>query len=352
MHNQTNPIYVKYLKSNITAKQGINFLRNIVEDSGCLFHKIEQENDLGIDCIIEFIQDEKPAHKSVAVQVKSGGSYYQSRKNICIIPIDKHREYWLNYALPVCGIVYVPELEKAYWINIKTYLKNNESAKSIKFIANRSNQLDSINFNRLFVPNVLNQTPILPLAEALSFFDSENNNEFVLGNLILFRNYVNERITWERYITHIKSNKAEDINGSIIYQLSHIPWHPDIWYRGEEISASVKEYVTKQINVFDKNTVIKLLSLIDEEIGISRGTIGQSIEAILSKVGRVNNILAEIIIDENNELNIRNQAAAIYAYYLQKESFRILEKITEEESWFIPTLVEHIKEFEYYNPYQ
>lgn len=37
----------KYSNSSITAKIGINYVRTIVEESGSLFHKIEQENDLG-----------------------------------------------------------------------------------------------------------------------------------------------------------------------------------------------------------------------------------------------------------------------------------------------------------------
>lgn len=343
---------VKYLKSNITAKQGVNFVREIVENSGCLFHKIEQENDLGIDGIIEFIQDEKPAHKSVAVQIKSGPSYFQSNKETCVIPVKNHREYWSNYALPVCGIVYVPELGKGFWTNIKSHLKNDKDLKSIKFIADRSNQLDLANFNRLFLPNVLNQTPDLSLDEALSFFDSNNDNEFVLGSLILFRKYINEKITWDKYINYIKNSASEDINEGIIYRLAHIPWHPDIWYVGEPILEETKIYAIEKIENFEKPIVVKLVSLIKGEIGIKRGTIGQSIEAILSKVNSIETILEEIIKDKGIDLLIRHSASAIYAYYLQEKSFKLFETYTEEESWFITRLVEHIKEFKYYNPYQ
>ena len=37
---------VLYKKTNVTAKQGINFVRSAVEAAGSLFHKIEAENDL------------------------------------------------------------------------------------------------------------------------------------------------------------------------------------------------------------------------------------------------------------------------------------------------------------------
>lgn len=343
---------VKYLKSNITAKKGVNFIREIVESSGSLFHKIEQENDLGIDGIIEFIQDEKPANKSIAVQIKSGSSYFQSNKKICLIPIENHREYWSNYALPVCGIVYVPELGKGFWTNIKSHLDSNKDLKTIRFSADRSNQLDLDNFNRLFLPNILGQTPDLSLIEAVSFFDSVNENEFILGSLVLFKKYINEKITWDRYINHIINTDAKSLNSKIIYRIAHIPWHTDIWYRGELITEETKNYALKKISQFKDNEVLKLLSLIEEDIGIRRGTIGQSIEAILSKVNGIENILSKIINDKNINLLIRHSASAIYAYYLQEKSFGLLENFTKEESWFIPILVDHIKEFKYYNPYQ
>lgn len=342
----------QYKKTNITAKKGVNFVRSIVEDSGCLFHKIEQENDLGIDGLIEFIRNELPAHKSLALQIKSGPSYYNKATHECLIPIESHRDYWTNYPLPVCGIVYIPELNVGHWINIKTYLKHNKDSQTIRFIGNRSNQFDLLNFNRLFIPNVLSETPFLPLEEALSFFDSPNENESVLGAFILFRRYINEIITWERFINHVQISNPEDINISILHYLSHIPWHPDIFYSGEMPRKAIKDFVTLGINKFEKVEVVKLLSLISEEIGIERGSIGQTIESIISVIKNINEILESIINDINIELWIRHNAATIYAYYNGKSGLKILKQIDSKESWYISEIVKYIEEFGGYNPYQ
>lgn len=341
----------KYLKKNITAKQGINFIRTIVEYSGCLFHKIEQENDLGIDCLIEFIHDEKPANKSIAVQVKSGPSYFNKDSNECLIPVDSHYEYWVNYPLDVFGIVYVPELDKGFWINIKSYLKENPDVKAIRFLVNRSNQFDMQDFNRLFRPCVLGETPYLPLEEALSFFDSKHQDEFVLGVFVLFRRYINEQIIWEKFIEHVKESEPEEISFSILHYISHIPWHPDIWFSGEMVNSENKKYVISMLNGFDKKTVIKLLSLIGED-GIQRGTIGQTIEALLSVIKTINLYLEEIIKDKLLDIEIRHNAAVIYAYYNKKNSLDFFRQIDIKESWFIPEMVKYIEEFEWYNPYQ
>jgi len=343
---------IKYKLSNITAKKGVNYFRTIVEDTGCLFHKIEQENDLGIDAIIEFIEDEKPSHKSIATQIKSGPSYYNSNSNQCSIPVKNHYEYWLNYPLDVCGIVYVPNLNKAYWTNIKKHLKKDKEIKTISFKADRSNQIDEESFRNIFLPNVLSKTPQLCLNDAVSFFDSEFKGEFFLGTFVLFRKYVNEQITWQKYIDHIKTCQTSELNPHIIYYLAHINWHGDIWYRGDVILKEIKVYVRNEIDNLSIEQIAKILSLISEESLISRGSIGQSIDAILSSSNGIDKKLKSIIEDKGSLEITRTAAAIIFAYKNQESSLEFLKKIPEDETWYIPQIVRHIEEFKYYNPYQ
>lgn len=59
----------RYPQSAVTAKRGINYVRTAVEDAGSLFIKIEQKNDLGIDALVELIQDGKPLNQQIAVQI-------------------------------------------------------------------------------------------------------------------------------------------------------------------------------------------------------------------------------------------------------------------------------------------
>jgi len=247
----------KYKKSNITAKKGINFIKTIVEDAGCLFHKIEQENDLGIDAIIEFIDGELPAHKSIATQIKSGPSYYNSSSKTCSIPVRSHYEYWLNYPLDVCGIVYVPALKVAFWTNIKKHLEGNKEIKTITFKTDRSNLLTQESFKNIYIPNVLRKTPNLSLDEAISFFNSDQEGEFILGTFVLFRKYVNELVTWQNFIKHINNCKIEELNPNIIYYLAHINWHGDIWYRGDQINEEIKIYVRNETDKFSVKVISK-----------------------------------------------------------------------------------------------
>ena len=65
--------------------------------------------------------------------------------------------------------------------------------------------------------------------------------------------------------------------------VAHIPWHGDIHYTGEPISEETREYGKQLLSLFTcKVKIIKLLELIDEDNGISRGTVrSQSVEAIV-----------------------------------------------------------------------
>ena len=80
----------------ITSRAGVNFLRNVVENTGSIFNEIHQENDVGIDAIVEFFSDEQPVNKLVAFQVKSGASYYDIKNEECKIPVEDHYDYWIN----------------------------------------------------------------------------------------------------------------------------------------------------------------------------------------------------------------------------------------------------------------
>jgi len=216
---------VKYADTMVTSKLGVNYVRNVVESAKCIFHKIEQENDLGIDALIELIKDGLPLNKQIAVQIKSGQSYYNSQADQCRIPTDTHLDYWKNYPLEVYGIVYIPSLKSANWVNIKNHLKNYENPSVIRFDRTKTNVFDEENFNKLFVPSVLKKIPNLTFDEAKSFFHSENPSENYLGLIALFKNSPNSLEVWDWFLELFKTKPIDEIPGILIYYFAHIPWH-------------------------------------------------------------------------------------------------------------------------------
>ena len=334
-----------------TAKIGINYIRDIVERANCIFHKIEQENDLGIDGLIEIIKKEEPTGNLLALQVKSGESYFNHKNNECLIQVANHREYWLNYRLPVYGVVYVPSLSKGYWVNIKEYLKINPDRNVIRFKKTEVNQFDQENFLSIFVPRVLSKIPNLEFKKAIALFHSKNRDEFYTGLVVLFRKYVNKTEVWDEFVDFFHNTKTENIPTALIYYFAHIPWHGDISAFGEMPTEDTISYVNMLFNKFDKEDNIKLLALVDEENLISRGSIGQSVEAIVSSLPNCLVLLKSILDDKTLPLHIRIVAAIVLSMHWPIETIPQLKSLELEGSWFAKELISYIQQWGAYNPY-
>lgn len=345
---QNMPIYKD---TAITAKVGVNFVRSTVEACGSLFIKIEQENDLGIDAIIEFVQNGRPLNKQIAVQIKSGSSYFLDGKEECVFPVGNHRDYWQNYPLPVFGLVFVPEHKAAYWGNIKRFLEAHPKATKIRFAATEANRFDSDNFTKLFLPSIVGKTPSFAFDEALRLAQSPKVAEASLGLLVLFRRFPNRTTTWDELISTFRTRPPEEIPPALIHWIAHIPWHGDIAYFGEPITSSTRAYAREQLAEFNLQDVVRLLSFIDSENGIARGTIGQSVEAIISSLPDCVSMLKEIIRADKFDLEIREHAALIFAMQKGAESISDLETLAKAGSSYMKQVIEHIKQYGAINPY-
>lgn len=340
-----------YKKTSVTAKIGINVVRTVVEDAGSLFHKIEQESDIGIDALIELIRDERPLNKQIAVQIKSGQSYYNSGGDECLIPIGSHRDYWTRHPLPVIGIVYVPVLGRAHWLDIKSYLKKFPEATVIRYQTSEANRFDSSTFPRLFVPTMLREVPELSLQEALTLFCSSKPDESYLGLIVLFRRHSNVCKVWDEFIQYFIDRLPESIPSIMIYFLAHIPGHGDIMYFGETVTEETRAYGKKILARFGREEVIKLLRFIDQESFISRGAIGQSVEAIISSLPDNGTILKEIVVDESIDTFLRDRAALILAMNEGAGAVPALRRLVMSGSWYAQELIKHIKEYGGVDPY-
>ncbi|MDX7859099.1 DUF4365 domain-containing protein [Aeromonas caviae] len=342
---------VLYKKTSVTAKKGINFIRSAVEDAGSLFHKIEGENDLGIDALIELIRDEVPLNHQIAVQIKSGASYYNSAGEECLIPVEGHREYWLHHPLPFLGIVFVPSLGRAHWIDIKTYLKENPGKAVIRYQTSEANRFDSSTFGRIFVQTILREIPDLTLLEGIQLFRSSKPDESYLGLITLFRRYPNSESTWNELVQALRDWPLEDIRDVMVYFFAHISWHPDIWHTGESITERTKEHARKLFASFGRLEIEKLLTFVDEGAGIARGTIGQSVEAIISALPNATQCLTEIIADVNLLPFTRECAALILAMNNGKSSVPTISILAKSGSWFAQELIDHLGRYGEVNPY-
>ena len=342
---------LKYLKTNATANIGVDFIRGIVRANNCIFQEIDANNDLGIDAIIEIVKYEKPTSKFIAAQIKSGKSYYDKKSNKCKIPIKKHRDYWAKHPMPVFGIVYIPEFENAYWIDIKWYLEHHPNEPVISFEPTLAALINHNTFFTQFVPHLLNEIPDISFEFAKSLFSSTKPDEFYLGLYSLFKKYADMNEVWEIFVSFFQNEPIERIPGRLIYYLAHIPWHTDIWSHNDSFTKESLEFGKGLLKKFGKTEILKLLEFIDEENMIQRGTLGQSVEAIISSLPNCDVILEEIVRDKNVVVPLREYAAIIFTYHNGIKSLDLLKEFTGTDSWYIPELIQHVKKYKWFNPY-
>lgn len=86
------------------------------DDLGWVFRE-QPKRDLGIDAIVEVIDDGISHGQLLALQIKSGNSYFreESPSEIVYRFDNEHYEYWTQYDLPVLVVLHKPEISTVYW---------------------------------------------------------------------------------------------------------------------------------------------------------------------------------------------------------------------------------------------
>jgi hypothetical protein len=100
-------------------------------------------SDYGIDMQIEIINDNRATGQLIAVQIKSGKSYFSETTDNSIVyrGEKKHLDYWQFHSIPVLIVLYNPENDKIYWEKILS--KNTiETDKGWKINIPKTNILD------------------------------------------------------------------------------------------------------------------------------------------------------------------------------------------------------------------
>lgn len=118
-------------------------------ESGWFFRE-QFVKDYGIDAQVEIVEDNQPTGQLIAIQIKSGESYFSEsdEDTITYRPDAKHVEYWLRHDLPVIVTLYSPTENKFYWTPV-TKDTVEKTRKAYKIVISKSNLLNSKNCSLL-----------------------------------------------------------------------------------------------------------------------------------------------------------------------------------------------------------
>lgn len=102
-----------------TDRVGISKLESYFSMHGWLFRE-QHLHDYGIDAQVEIVSEGKPTGDLIAMQIKSGLSYFSEETDTEIVyrADDKHIKYWSQHCLPVIIILYHPERDNFYWESV------------------------------------------------------------------------------------------------------------------------------------------------------------------------------------------------------------------------------------------
>jgi hypothetical protein len=163
---------------------GINIVKNIVENEiGWLFRANHNEDDFGIDGFIDIILGPgQITGKSIAVQIKTGQSYFTEKGITGWIFRDRieHLNYFLNHDLPVIILLVNEEKNEVFW-EVCNPSKTIRAGSNWKIEVPFKSRLNALSKNEL-----LNHIgPIIDYVAQLEHFWAENETFKDAGIIML-----------------------------------------------------------------------------------------------------------------------------------------------------------------------
>ena len=115
-----------------TERLGVNATEVIVIKELNWSFREQPIQDVGIDALIEEVEEGKPQGRFIAVQIKSGkGNFHISEDKLTHYVSHIHYHYWLNLQIPIILVAHLPETNKTYWqeVSSKTFKKTKNKWK-------------------------------------------------------------------------------------------------------------------------------------------------------------------------------------------------------------------------------
>jgi Domain of unknown function (DUF4365) len=111
-----------------TERRGIIAVESATTDARCIWRETRMR-DVGIDGQIEYVDPQgRATGRIVAVQVKSGSSYFErsTREHVPYTPPNRHRNYWREFPLPVILVLHDPGTAVTCWVDARAALRGGE----------------------------------------------------------------------------------------------------------------------------------------------------------------------------------------------------------------------------------
>lgn len=108
--------------ANMIERIGINHVGEIAERNNWMFRD-QPVNDIGIDAHIEFVDSSGKPKQLLALQIKTGESWFKEQKDNCVVFRDineRQYKYWTMNSLPCIVVLYNPDDNTRIWQKLTT----------------------------------------------------------------------------------------------------------------------------------------------------------------------------------------------------------------------------------------
>lgn len=318
----------------LIGDEGMDYIALTCSRSGAFF-LARPRQDVGIDAHIEF-RDKRgsPTGAIALIQSKAGLSYISPSGKYRILAEKRHFQTWSRYSLPVVGIVYNPARRDARWVNISDHLKANPAC------------IES-------GPYVIEAPVHQPFSKrAFPAFQRAIERAHVRKSAqeLIDRYLTGDALTREESLTELFSeHRWTPLAGFFIHQairieteLSLITYltflasfyrpHLDRLYLGGDLCPpELQGLAGKYIGGFGISEIVKMLSTIDEENGLERGSGGQLVAVQLQAVGDIVPQLRSIVRDQSQDAHVRFYAVEVLLEYLGHTDREFFSGVLEVE---------------------
>ena len=108
--------------ANNTERIGVHYCGVIAERNKWMFRE-QPIDDIGIDAHMEITEDTGEPKQLIALQIKSGSSWFKEQKDECVVfrnINERQYKYWTMNSLPCIIVLYNPEDNMCIWQKLTT----------------------------------------------------------------------------------------------------------------------------------------------------------------------------------------------------------------------------------------
>lgn len=262
------------LRSWSTGERGVGAFDAWCVERSWPMVRVPTERDVGIDGFVQVTDGERrPTGEVFAVQVRSGPTY--KRATDYVVPVERHGRMWRDASVPVIAVVHDTADGSLWWSNATEVLRASPDVTNIAVrtrlpdpSADPMPLLRSVRLSADFrggLPRGLGSDSVEDQLQAVW-------QSFALG----FRD-ANALVAVRRVIASLFEETAH----AAVNALSYCIYHPDNFLTpGNLLPPQVRAQVAASFR-WRQTEVLFLLRLIDDENGIDRGSIGQTVYLLI-----------------------------------------------------------------------